>query len=336
MAFYRKLKYYEPEKSDWIAKRLLALRETMRASPLGRRNHKNLIIGSWNIRAFDEGKPRRDESYHYIAEIIDHFDICAVQEVKSDLEPLRRLLNLLGPNWDYFVTDVTEGGPGNRERQAFLYNKNKVQFRNLVGEITLAKENLIDGKQIARTPYFASFQAGWFRFTLVSVHIIFGKDKTKRTEEIARIAERIVKRAEEEDQVYVLIGDMNIEKRGDAIFKSLSDHGLRTPVFGPTNLGGTKFYDQIAFTGEDVKTDFVNSGRIDWRDDVYGDVDKDAYFDIVKAEREADGKEMYSNWDMSYQAHFASFEMSDHLPIWVEIRTDYSDEYLSRFRKGQA
>ncbi len=331
MAYYKNLKRYSDDQASWISKRLLALRETMRASELGRRDNKNLVIGSWNIRAFDEGTPRRDESFHYIAEIIDHFDICAVQEVKQDLEPLKRLMRLLGPNWEYFVTDVTEGGPGNRERQAFLFNKNKVKFRNLVGEITLSRDALIDGDQIARTPYFASFQAGWFRFTLVSLHVIFGTDKAKRTKEISRIAERIVKRAEAEDEVYIMIGDMNIEQRGDAIFRGLSDHGLTVPVFGATNLGGTKHYDQIAFTGERVKTKLVDSGSFDWRGDVYGDADKDAYEPIVKEAREAAGKDMYSDWDSSYQAHFASFEMSDHLPIWVEIRTDYSDEYLDQF-----
>lgn len=336
MAFYKLLKSYEPAKADWIARRLMDLRTTIRASDLGKREPGNLIIGSWNIRAFDEGKPRRDESYHYIAEIIDHFDICAVQEIKKDLEPLKRMMRLLGPNWDYFVTDVTEGGPGNRERQAFLFNKNKIQFRNRVGEITLPKDDLIDGDQIARTPFFASFQAGWFRFTLVSVHIIFGKNKAKRAQEIDRLAKRINARAEDENEVYVLIGDMNIEKRNDDIFKSLSDNDLTVPIFGPTNLGGDKHYDQIAFTGEHVKTDLVRSGSIDWRNDVFGDADKDIYEPIVKAEREADGKDMYSNWDKSYQSHFASFEMSDHLPIWVEIRTDYSDKYLARFLSGQS
>lgn len=345
MAYYKKLKQYKydreknrdpdvkfiPNKEAWISKRLIDLRQTIRASDLGQRGHENLVIGSWNIRAFDEGTPRRDESYHYIAEIIDHFDICAVQEVKDDLEPLKRLLGLLGPNWDYFVTDVTEGGPGNKERQAFLYNKNRVAFRNVVGEITLGQDDLIDGKQIARTPFFASFQAGWFKFTLVSVHIIFGKDKSKRRAEISALAERIKKRAKKTGDVYILIGDMNIEKRDDDIFKGLSDHGLTVPYFGPTNLGGTKYYDQIAFTGERVKTKFVNSGSIDWRSDVYGDNDKKTYHPIVKAARKSAGKEIYSNWDTAYQNYFASFEMSDHLPIWVEIKTDYSDEYLKRF-----
>ena len=80
----------------------------------------SLIIGSWNIRAFDDGVPRMDESYHYIAEIIDHFDICAVQEVKKNLWPLRRLVKLLGPDWDFFVSDVSTHKGGNNERMAFL------------------------------------------------------------------------------------------------------------------------------------------------------------------------------------------------------------------------
>lgn len=331
MASYKALKNYPEDKAAWISKRLIELRRTIRASDLGRRDHDNLVIGSWNIRAFDEGALRRDESYHYIAEIIDHFDICAVQEVKQDLWPLKRLVDLMGPNWDYFVTDVTEGGPGNRERQAFLYNKTKVFFRNLVGEIVLGKDALIEGEQIARTPFFASFQSGWFRFTLCSVHVIFGKDKSKRTKEISALAERLVKRARDEGEVYVLIGDMNIETRGDSIFKGLSDHGLTVPLFGPTNLGGTKYYDQIAFTSDDIRTEFVNSGSVDWRDDVYNDADKAYYQTLVQAEREAAGKKPYGNWDSAYQNYFASFEMSDHLPIWVEIKTDYSDDYLGKF-----
>jgi len=331
MAYYKNLKYYDKETQAWISSRLIGLRESIRNSKLGQRDHKNLVIGSWNIRAFDEGTPRRDESYHYIAEIIDHFDICAVQEVKRDLGPLKRLVGLLGPNWNYFVTDVTEGGPGNRERQAFLYNKSRVKFRNMVGEITLSQDALIDGEQIARTPFFASFQAGWFRFTLVNVHIIFGKDKSRRTKEISALAERINKRAKDENEVYVLIGDMNIESVGDDIFKGLSDHGLMVPYFGPTNLGGTKYYDQIAFTGNEEKTQYVEAGSVDWRTDVFRNADSDLYFPIVKTAREEAGKEMYSNWERAYQSFFASFEMSDHLPIWVEIETDYSDDYLRRF-----
>lgn len=336
MAFYHWLNRYkiddnDPAKSKWIAERLLKLRQDLRQSPLGQRKAENLVIGSWNIRAFDEGRPRRDESYHYIAEIIDKFDICAVQEVKGDLAPVEKLQRLLGPNWSYFVTDVTEGGLGNKERQAFFYNTNKVLFRNLVGELVLPADQLLNGEQIARTPFFASFQAGWFRFTLMSVHIIFGgssdADKAKRAAELGALAEKVAERAEKESEVYILIGDMNIERPTDQIMARLTSNGLTVPHFGTTNLGGTKFYDQIAFTGEDVKTNLVQSGSFDWRSAVYREDDKEHYRPIAEAARGAP----YADWDQSYEQHFASFEMSDHLPIWVEIKTDYSDAYLRRF-----
>ena len=111
MAMYKNLRRYSDDEAAWISQRLISLRQTIRASDLGRRSHDNLVIGSWNIRAFDEGAPRRNESYHYIAEIIDHFDICAVQEVKKDLGPLKRLKGLLGPNWDYFCLLYTSPSP---------------------------------------------------------------------------------------------------------------------------------------------------------------------------------------------------------------------------------
>ena len=168
MAFYHPIKTYAddanyPEKDRWIAERLLSLRESLHQSISSERRPNSLIIGSWNIRAFDEGRPRLDESFHYIAEIIDHFDICALQEIRPDLAPLRRLMKLLGPNWDFFVSDVSVHKGGNSERIAYVYNKSKVLFRNLIGEIVLPREELIDNEQIARSPLFASFQAGWFK-----------------------------------------------------------------------------------------------------------------------------------------------------------------------------
>ena len=201
MAFYHDLKTYKndpdyPNKHAWISARLLTLRHDLNETITKDRQPNSLIIGSWNIRAFDDGISRMDESYHYIAEIIDHFDICAIQEVKSNLAPLRRLLRLLGPNWDFFVSDVSTHKGGNNERMAFVYNTNRVFFRNLIGEIVLAKEDLIAGEQVAQSPFFVSFQAGWFKFSLCSAHIIYGDDLKLRAEEIRIIADTLVRRAE--------------------------------------------------------------------------------------------------------------------------------------------
>lgn len=362
MAFYQDLKQYKndlsyPNKQDWIASRLLTLRHDLKASISDNRKSNSLIIGTWNIRAFDGGMPRLDESYHYIAEIIDHFDICAIQEVKSELWPLKRLVKLLGPNWDYFVSDVSSHEGGNTERQAFLYNKNKVFFRNLIGEIVLAKEDLINGNQVARSPFFASFQAGWFKFSLCSAHILFGDDLNLRAKEIKSISKALVARSKKEDQVHIFLGDMNVERKDGVVMKALQDSGLTVPEFGPTNMKGDMWFDQIAFTVKGKatrKTRLLRHGKFDWRHAVFGphpsedavsftDSEKklgmsrldlkanlDHYEAKVNAMRKAYKKDPYKDFSKSYRT-WTTHEMSDHLPIWIELETDYSDDYLRKY-----
>ncbi len=365
MASYRRLKDYKdnnndrdyPNKQAWISARLLTLRHDLhRAIERGRRPN-SLIIGSWNIRAFDDGVPRMDESYHYIAEIIDHFDICAIQEVKTDLSPLRRLVKLLGPNWSFFVSDVSTHKGGNNERMAFVYNISTVSFRNLIGEIVLPKEDLIAGEQVARSPFFASFQAGWFKFSLCSAHIVFGGNLGLRAAEIKAIADTLVKRAKSEDQVHIFLGDMNIEKKDDEVMQALKGSKLTVPDFGPTNMGGNRWFDQMAFTEKGKagrKTRLLRHGKFDWRHAVFGphpaddapeltEQDKAGgkgrpsaaeilrhYENKVQKTRRKHGKKPYVNWPRSYR-NWTTFEMSDHLPIWMELEIDYSDDYLRRF-----
>ena len=365
MAFYQYLKGYKkdsekyPNKQSWIASRLLTLRHDLNEAIKKDRRPNSLIIGSWNIRAFDHGMPRLDESYHYIAEIIDHFDICAIQEVKTDLKPLKRLVKLLGSdNWDFFVSDVSTHKGGNNERMAFVYNTNRVFFRNLIGEIVVPREDLIHGEQIARSPFFASFQAGWFKFSLCSVHIIFGDDLSKRTAEMEAVAKALNKRAKKEDQVHILLGDFNIKEKNDPAKKQLEKIGLTVPGdFGGTNLKEDERYDQITFTTKGKvkrKTKLLRHGKFDWRHSVFGPHPKkdpeplsqddisngmsrptlqeylDHYKDIVTEERKEHDKEPYKDWAKSYR-EWTTHEMSDHLPIWIELEVDYSDDYLRKY-----
>jgi endonuclease/exonuclease/phosphatase family metal-dependent hydrolase len=362
MAFYHDLKTYKndpnyPNKQAWISSRLLTLRHDLHETITKERQPNSLIIGSWNIRAFDDGVPRMDESYHYIAEIIDHFDICAIQEVKADLAPLRRLLYLLGPNWDFFVSDVSTHKGGNNERMAFVYNKNRVFFRNLIGEIVLSQEDLIAGQQVARSPFFASFQAGWFKFSLCSAHIVYGENLGLRAAEIKIIADTLVKRAKSEDQVHIFLGDMNIEKVDDEVMQALKDSKLTVPDFGPTNMGGNRWFDQMAFTEKGKagrKTRLLRHGKFDWRHAVFGphpkndapelsDQDKangkdrpspemilKHYKKKVDTIRKAYDKAPYVDWSKSYK-NWTTFEMSDHLPIWMELEIDYTGDYLRRY-----
>jgi len=361
MAFYKDLKnsYRYPEGNDlpgqagWIARHLKDLRVQLLNEIEKDRNPNSLIIGSWNIKHFDGGRPRLPESFHYIAEIIDHFDICALQEVKN-LWAIEKLVRLLGPNWDFFVNDSSDVGRGNNERMAYIYNKNKVQFRGLIGELTFDQRDLTGVEPVSRTPFFASFQAGWFRFTLCGAHIA-SKDEAgrpSRAEEIDLITKELAKRAKAEDQVYVFLGDMNTDDRDHPAYRAIENNDFSIPEFPPSNSTGEKYFDLIAFAGPEDVSNRLAHGVVDYHHSVFTDDEKSDYEPLSKAMKGrrpseyadywkfhrdsyaaiADGTlgAGYANWDAEYSS-WRTNEMSDHLPVWIELRTDYSDEYLDRF-----
>lgn len=344
MAYYGLLKnnilYPEgrahPGEAGWIADHLLALRRDLAAQIKSTRKPNSLILGSWNIRHFDGGRPRLRESFHYIAEIIDHFDICAVQEVK-DIESVERLVKLLGGNWDFFINDSSGSGRGNHERMAFLYNKNRVSFRNLIGELVFPQDALPGGEQIGRTPFFAAFQAGWFKFTLCSSHIVFeeAQGRPLREDEIGVIARLLKSRARDTEEVHIFLGDMNIDTVADRSFQILLEEGYIAPLFGATNLGGDKSYDQITFTGPQNEARLLRHGAFDWRAAVFRADQQDAYEATAMSIRERpDTGKPYGNWAREYPK-WCTHEMSDHLPVWIEIEVDYSDEYLETIANSQ-
>lgn len=337
MAFYQSLKDRNkyppgrgaPGQSGWIADRLLRLRALLNGDITSKRQPNSLIIGSWNIRHFDGGRKRMDESFHYIAEIIDHFDICAIQEVK-DIEAMEKLMRLLGRNWHYFINDSSGTGRGNHERMAFVYNRNRVFFRNLIGELVLPKGALPGDEQVGRTPFFAAFQAGWFRFTLCSAHIVFKEEDGRplREDEIRVVAKELGKRADDTGEVHIFLGDMNIDNREDAGMLALTENKFLVPDLGPTSLTGTKHYDQIAFSGQGKSTRMLNKGVINWQEAVFTEQETASYEQIAMDIREAPKTgQPYSNWASEYRS-WRTHEMSDHLPIWIELEVDYSNTYL--------
>ena len=167
---------------------------------------RNLLIATWNIRAFgdltekwestEEDTPKRDlHALLCIAEIISRFDVVAVQEVKDNLKALRHMLQVLGPDWGLCLTDVTEGDPGNGERMAFLFDTRRVQLSGLACEIVVPQEQLgrIEpgalNRQFARTPYAVSFRSGDKTFILITLHVIYGESEEERVPELRAIAE---------------------------------------------------------------------------------------------------------------------------------------------------
>jgi len=322
-----------------IAEKLLSLRSQLDRDIPAKTANDTLLLATWNLRAF--GDNRRNESLHYLAEIISRFDLVAIQEVASDLKGLQKLVALLDHNWDYIVTDSTEGTAGGGERMAFIFDKYKVRFRKMAGKIVLPVSKLIgEREQFARTPFCVAFQAGWFRFILTTVHIYYGtsaKDNAKRIEEISAITDFLSKRARKEDENYILLGDFNIFSTVDATMKALGEHDFYIPEAirrHPTDLGITKHYDQIAFKLKMEPKMVVFSegkqraGSFNFAETVYTPQDQrlySGYFD----KKNTDGKteRQITNY---YLSNWRTFQMSDHLPLWIELKIDFSNQFLKK------
>lgn len=364
MSMYFSLKYLKKEDRTRTIEGLLRLRKQLAKELPARSVRDSLLLATWNIRDFGSSKlnpsPRLKESLFYIAEIIQSFDIVAVQEVNNNMKPFLDLMEILGPTWCYIATDVTEGSGGNGERMAFVYDKSKVMFRNIAGEIVLPDKLLVGGKQqFSRTPFMVKFQSGWCRFTLNTVHLYYGADTgdklEKRIEEIDKIAGFLADRAEKDEENYVLLGDMNIVSPTDKTMAALKKHKFvlpgelvkkeipgeflhpETPAAAEkaktgSNMNRDKFYDQIAFYSKKNELEpgksKENAGVFNYYDSVFREADWKSYFDSSTIQpkwgaTEAKRKDYFAK-------KWRTWQMSDHLPMWVELNIDFTEKYLKK------
>jgi endonuclease/exonuclease/phosphatase family metal-dependent hydrolase len=249
-----------------------------------KQHDRNLLIGTWNLRAFGDltkaweshqgDRPKRNYSdIHYIAAVISHFDVVAVQEVRGNIRALRYLLKVLGDDWGFLLTDVTKGPAGNDERLAFLFDTRRVKPSGLACELVLwiatdsprISADSLD-RQFARTPYACSFVTTGGRattFILVTLHVDWGKKAADRVPELRAIAQWLADWAEQEDDWnhnVIALGDFNISGADDDLYRAFTSTGLEPPP-GIGDVPRTIFdkpkkrhhYDQIAWFNDAAK-----------------------------------------------------------------------------------
>jgi len=296
-----------PPDTPLIAQERLALMDMMDHGDYkipNRRIDENLVLGTWNIQQFSEKKSWR--ALKYIADIIERFDLVAIQEIKSDLRGLAKLQEILPGRYRLLVSDVT----GNTERFAFIYDERTVEITGLVAEIGLDVDTVThEGFQIHRMPYCASFRAGRFDFTVVSVHI-FESNAAFREREIDILASHLKKLADREqskvvDRDIFVVGDFNIKREGDRFFQALVQHGFQMPQrldSLTTNFKRSGTYDKIAWVN---RPDFRFSGQ----------VNVVPFYRVVYQDNDpAGGKK----------------EISDHLPLWAEFHINELTQQLTQ------
>ena len=285
---------------------------------------ETLNIACWNIREF--GKKRRSEAaIHYIAEIIGQFDLVGLVECRDNLQDLQRIMPILGPYWDTVYSDAVPDGGGNRERICYLYDERACTFNGMAAEASPPRKKrgseYLSDESWWRSPYLASFKAGNFDFLAFTTHVRWGDGEEKRQVEIQGLAnwlEAKIKDKNCEDKDVIVMGDFNIPSRGDPLFKALTSTGLQIPKalmkdeFG-TDLAREKRYDQIMHFAR-YSDSFTNAGGVV---DFYAGDHKPLFPDLTKLE--------------------FTFQMSDHLPLWIQINTDIDgfqlDELIQRKRQ---
>lgn len=286
---------------------------------------RNLLIATWNIRGFGDltrswmskegDSPRRDlHSVHCIAEILRRFDVIAIQEVKSNIRALRDTLKILGDEWSMILTDVNQGSAGNGERMAYLFDTRRVNLSGLAGELVVPDEwrsgvskNIMQ-EQFVRSPYAVSFRSKHQTFILVTLHVLYGKKSSDRIKELKGIAQWLSSWAKDINvyhQNLIILGDFNIEARGDLLAETFLSEGLYIPEglqskeVSRSIFNDTKFYDQIAwFNGSNgqpkLSLEFVRGGSYDF---------------VTTA---------LKNRGLTKQK--LSFMLSDHYPLWAEFK----------------
>ena len=260
-----------------------------------------LKLAAWNIRILSD-RSRDDTELHKIAQTLIDYDFIAISELRDEkvLKRIQKILSESGAEYGYLVSDPVgrEGSP-HRERYAFLYYK---------GLVSVVKDgehypDAADGKDdFVRDPYWASFRAGKFDFSVIAVHVVWGDAVAGRRAEVMELAEvyQYVQEAngETEDDV-LLVGDFNREPDDTMAYSNLMALPSMTQLFHlpqKSHIRDSSLYDNIFFQ-TDYVTEYLGSSGIDKFDETdFGNDDK-----------------------------AANLAVSDHRPVWAVFRIDGLD-----------
>ena len=264
-----------------------------------------LKLAAWNIRILSD-RSRDDSELYKIAQTLIDYDFIAISELRDEkvLKRVQRILSESGAEYGYLISDPVgrEGSP-HKERYAFLYYKGLVSVVK-DGELYPDAADSID--DFVRDPYWATFRAGKFEFSVVVVHVIWGKSVGARKAEVKALGDvyRYVQAANGAEDDVLLVGDFNRNPTEAEAYSNIMAIPSMTRLFQfpqKSHIRDSSLYDNIFFQ-KDYLTEYLNKSGIDRFDETdFGNNDK-----------------------------AANLAVSDHRPVWavfsIEIDDDGSDE----------
>ena len=261
-------------------------------------DQSDLRLAAWNIRIMSN-KSRTDAELMKIARTLADYDFIAIVELRDEtvLKRTQNILLQMGKAYQYQFSPAV--GRGVKERYAFLYREDLVSVVSR-GELY---PDAADGKDdFSRDPYWATFRAGEFDFSVIAVHVIWGDTVGPRKAEVKALAEvyEYVQEANGDEEDVLLVGDFNRNPTDTESYHPVMSIPSMTRLFNfpqKSHIKETSLYDNIFFEENHV-TEYLGKSGIDRFDETdFGNDDK-----------------------------AANLAVSDHRPVWVVFSTTQDDD----------
>ena len=260
--------------------------------------HSELRLAAWNIRIMSN-KSRTDAELNAIARTLADYNFIAIVELRDEvvLKRTQKILSQMGKTYQYELSPAV--GRGVKERYAFLYEPELVSVVKR-GELY---PDAADGKDdFSRDPYWATFRAGAFDFSVIAVHVIWGDAVGLRKAEVRALADvyRYVQKANGAEDDVLLLGDFNRNPDDTESYNRIMAIPSMIRLFElpqKSHIRDSSLYDNIFFQEDHVKE----------------------YLDISGIDR-------FDETDFGNDDRAANLAVSDHRPVWAVFRTDLDDD----------
>jgi PKD repeat protein len=258
-------------------------------------------IASWNVLKLGADTPVADR-----AAVIAEYDLVALQEVKSldGVQALRdELQNQTEVAWQYVASALT--GSGNAaEYYVFVYRTDRVQ--EIEGPRGLYPEP--DGDDFVHEPFFATFRAGEFDFTIITVHVVWGDGSAPpRVAEVQKLDDVwvYVQSLDPDEDDLLLTGDYNLNRPTHYAFDDLRaldlipliENGDTFTTYSTSETKiGANWYDNLWMDPNQTSDEYTGSSGVDYLHTRFYQSEPFPHLKVRK-------------------------EISDHCPVWAEFRT---------------
>jgi len=255
-----------------------------------------ITIASWNMKNFGLSKLSDSTRLIPIVEILQKYDLIALQEIKDKSFILidSLLVHMDAGGKDYSAISSLRLGRGTVEQYVFIYDVAKI-----IPDMYSIGYGHEPNNVFARPPFYLKFTAGNFDFYLMTIHT----DPDEVDTEIPALVHAYNKLQDEtpdEDDIIVL-GDFNGKSPGTLAgsYCTMTEFsnmpGIVFAINEETNTKGGRAYDNIIYNEN-----------------------------YTSEATQADGVDVF--WESYGLTVDEAFRISDHKPVWATFRTDIKDD----------